>query len=489
MGDNPTLAYDVTRPEFAGVPGPTGGDVTYTEFDRTGATVYETFVNRTLRHWDPRTGDVLGTWQAVGNGRPSVAADGRTVLVPDLSSATGVLLDSGTRGELGQLQTCPGFTLHGSLEVRGDLAAFGEFCGGLDAGIGTIQIVDLRQRTLLASLPGWFAQDLAISPDGKSFVSQEWSTRDIEGPLKVADLQTGSLVVELTDVCRWDNSVTNQNRPDQQPGCHPYPQTPFPFLIAAGGAKWSPDGRMIAAIGQHDVGLDAELVVWDAHDGHVLYKRPTDPKIKINVGQITFTPDSKRLVVSYNTGVVEALSADTWTTVTTTQLDASAFPVGQLGFVGFTPDGSTILAIAGFGPSENASLLWLDAETLQIKGLPAPVPDLHSGFAVFESALSPDGSLMATGGAVDGIVRIWDTRTGERKQQMDFGELRVQGIAFVDNGHLAVTPQGGGLLIMTVDPAELAATVRASLTRTFTAEECTTYGIDPCPTLEQMRTP
>ena len=48
---------------------------------------------------------------------------------------------------------------------------------------------------------------------------------------------------------------------------------------------------------------------------------------------------------------------------------------------------------------------------------------------------------------------------------------------------------GGGLLIMTVDHAELADIVRASLTRTFTGEECTRYGIAPCPTLEEMRAP
>jgi hypothetical protein len=45
------------------------------------------------------------------------------------------------------------------------------------------------------------------------------------------------------------------------------------------------------------------------------------------------------------------------------------------------------------------------------------------------------------------------------------------------------------VLATTVDPAELADTVRASLTRTFTATECTSYGIDPCPTREEMRAP
>jgi hypothetical protein len=72
---------------------------------------------------------------------------------------------------------------------------------------------------------------------------------------------------------------------------------------------------------------------------------------------------------------------------------------------------------------------------------------------------------------------------------MDFGRVELQGVAFIDGTHLAVAPQGGGLLIMTFDPVELADAVRASLTRTFTDTECKTYGINPCPTLDRMRTP
>ncbi len=104
------------------------------------------------------------------------------------------------------------------------------------------------------------------------------------------------------------------------------------------------------------------------------------------------------------------------------------------------------------------------------------------------AALSPDGLLLATGGS-NGVLSVWNAKTGELDQQMDFGGSQVQGLAFIDDRHLAVTPQYLGLVIMTVDPAELADIVRASLTRTFTALECTTYGIEPCPTLEQMRAP
>ncbi len=108
--------------------------------------------------------------------------------------------------------------------------------------------------------------------------------------------------------------------------------------------------------------------------------------------------------------------------------------------------------------------------------------------SLLSTALSPDRSLRATA-AADGTLRVSDTATGQLTQQMGFGGLLVQEVAFTDDGHLAVTLRTGDLLTMIVDPQELADAVRASLTRSFTPGECTTYGIDPCPTLEQMRAP
>ena len=71
---------------------------------------------------------------------------------------------------------------------------------------------------------------------------------------------------------------------------------------------------------------------------------------------------------------------------------------------------------------------------------------------------------------------------------MQFGS-QVQGVAFIDDSHLAVAPYTGDLLVMTIDPTELANTVRASVIRPFTQTECTTYAIDPCPTLAQSKAP
>ncbi len=260
-----------------------------------------------------------------------------------------------------------------------------------------------------------------------------------------------------------------------EPPCAAYPETPF--QIFAQEVQWSPDGTMIAAVDQ----VDMYVVVWDARDGHLVFKGPTYPDR--GVKQVIFTPDSKHLVVSYAakvnhpaTGLVEMLSTESWTAVTKANLDPAVVGADGMGFPGFSPDGSTIFAVGGL-QEFHSSLLWLDAVTLQVRD-PKPVPAAQMIRAV---ALSPDGSTMATAGG-DGVLRVWDTKTGEVNQEIDFGGPTLQGVGYIDRTHLAVGPQGGGLLIMTLDASELVKLVRASVTRTFTDTECKTYGIERCPT-------
>ena len=179
---------------------------------------------------------------------------------------------------------------------------------------------------------------------------------------------------------------------------------------------------------------------------------------------VAFTPDSKRLVVSqFDTGVVETLSTETWKVLVTTRPDPSA-GVESLVFAGFTGDGSTLIR----GGRHGAAAASLCSGSMPTRSRSGGLlrRRRHPG-AAKATALSPDESLMAIG-ASDGILRVWDTKTGVLRQQMDFGGREVQGAAFIDDGHLAVTLQTGDLLFMAIDPAELADTVRASLTRTFT---------------------
>ncbi len=72
-------------------------------------------------------------------------------------------------------------------------------------------------------------------------------------------------------------------------------------------------------------------------------------------------------------------------------------------------------------------------------------------------------------------------------QEIFVAPTQMQGVAFLNDTHLAVAPQTGGVMVYTLDPAELANVVAASLTRGFTRAECDRYGFGTdCPTLDQL---
>ena len=100
-------------------------------------------------------------------------------------------------------------------------------------------------------------------------------------------------------------------------------------------------------------------------------------------------------------------------------------------------------------------------------------------------AVSPDGRLVGTG-AGDGVVRARDGVSGELLHEI-LVKGQAQGVAFLDDERLAVTPQGGNILIFALDRQDLWETVRGSLTRGFTPEECQRFEFSPCPTLEELR--
>ena len=269
-----------------------------------------------------------------------------------------------------------------------------------------------------------------------------------------------------------------QQNPEQQSGCKAYPATPFPLWART--IVWSPDGSMIAVVNAFDPAHQL-TEVWDAHDGRLLHADP--PEKEHLAVDAMFSPDSKELIIGHPGGVIEMLATDTWARSNEATLDKSIFDLNDIGFVGYSHDGSSIIAVTGLAGRGGSSIIWIDPTTLQATNS-VPKSDLATPKS---TALSPDGVTLAIG-ASDGSLRIWDTNKRQLIQQMQFGS-RVQGLAFLDPTHLAVVPGTGDLLVMTIDPAELVSTVRASITRPFTQTECTTYGIDPCPTLAQIKAP
>jgi WD40 repeat protein len=103
------------------------------------------------------------------------------------------------------------------------------------------------------------------------------------------------------------------------------------------------------------------------------------------------------------------------------------------------------------------------------------------------ATLSPDGALVATASS-DGLVRVWDGETLELVHEIPLGDSPIEGVAFVGEHHLAVTPERGNLLVVTLDADELLEIVRESLTRGFSDTECARFGFgDECPTIAELR--
>ena len=61
-------------------------------------------------------------------------------------------------------------------------------------------------------------------------------------------------------------------------------------------------------------------------------------------------------------------------------------------------------------------------------------------------------------------------------------------VEFLNDDHLLVFARGHPALVVTIDVPELIEIARSKVTRSFTEGECTTYHIDPCPTLQDIQT-
>jgi WD40 repeat protein len=469
---DPIEVWDVASGKMvAKYPGHEGATY-FATFDNTGAGVYSTGEDGNLHHWDARTGQPIAVLPKIGQLNVSAAAGG--IMLVNASNSTTNVVDTRVRGEVGAIETCPGSVLRDSLEVAAGIVVVGMDCDGDNDA--TTYVADVETGEVLYTLTGQGGRALSISPDGTRFVRQE-AHGAMVGTLTIRDLATGETIVKLDGLCGFDAGSTRS--PDEAEGCRPYPQSPFALMSER--LRWSPDGKMLAS------GSPGGAIVWDTATGDMLHAEVAPPTaLWFRAAQdnyafdTIFSPDSSRLIVSGNFEV-RSLRTDTWELESQTVNNA----IGgyTLGFFGYSADGSSLLAEGRAGGDPGGTLQWLDPESLESEREVWPTHEA----GVESRAVSPHSSLVATG-AADGLVRLWDARTGVLVHEIPFGGARVAGVDFVDETHLAVALDGGNVLLVTIDPAELLDIVRRSLARGFTEAECDRFGFgDDCPTLVQLR--
>lgn len=414
-----------------------------------------------VKTWDLFTGELLDefdTGDVVAFG-VSASHDEETLAIEGL----GLVTSASTRPleELGPLDACPAgddVFFHGSsMEVRGTSLMVRELCSsevvGFDGGRGFV--LDLKTGERLEEGPMSASQGVTLSADGRLLASQVFVPGDprprdgIFGKVIVKNLETG-VEIELDGLCDWRLGEFGSE-------CREPPRMPFPGFIW--DLDFSPDGQML--LGGNDLGTG---LAWDVETGEVLEVW--------RFYEAEFTPDGSRIVsFDFDTGLELR--------------DARDFSLLRRGsnfdnwHLAMTPQGDRIVA------SEGGDLIFFDTESLLETGR---WQGIHEA-AIRDIDFNQDGSVMATV-SYDGFAKVWDLESGELLHEIlaVSDGTRGQSVAFAENGqHLWVAAEFGPLAGYTLDIDELLDIARGRLVRELTGEECATYDIEPCPTLEELK--
>ncbi len=87
----------------------------------------------------------------------------------------------------------------------------------------------------------------------------------------------------------------------------------------------------------------------------------------------------------------------------------------------------------------------------------------------------------------DREITIWSTETLTMEQTIPLAAQYDEAV-WLDETTIAMMYPNGAIVALTTDTQELISAARSKVTRTLTSVECRDFDIDPCPTLEEIRT-
>jgi len=397
-----------------------------------------------------------------------VAAFGRGARLYDIGSVV--------QGETGTISLGEDPTRHlsSALDSAGGVAVTWDW--NISNNTKRTAIFEPETGSVLWVLDGWGA---ALSPDGSlaAYVPvlgveeliDPAGTYQRMGAVQVVDTQTGTVVATMEGLCDWFTGDTAQYvGSDYGPGLQlPGPGCDDEHLVEwVGDLDFSPDGSMLAMGGV----VTGSVAVWDAATGTLLWRKDAFDPLASHIIIVAFSPDGTTLAASDGTeiGVFDGSTGE--------ELVRFAAGLATFAEMRFTPDGAMLIA----GDSSNLLRIFDTASWEEL----API-NATEGEGVRDLAISSDGALVATVGAR--FLRVWSLVDQSMQVEIEVDEP-LRGVEFLDDTHLLVLPQSqNAAVIITLDPDELIEVAHARLTRGFIPQECATYGIDPCPTLEEIR--
>jgi outer membrane protein assembly factor BamB len=334
--------------------------------------------------------------------------------------------------------------------------------------LGDASWVDANSFALGPELGAFVADDLAT---GRAFVRFfDLSTgvlvdspvrRDIEGHNPDRETELDRIVPMLdgrfiyNDVGQWTahNPRTGEERVIV--GCE---SDDFQTCRETGEPLWvlaaSVDGTEIVA----RPGGDGEWLFFDGHTGE-----PTGQEgIEAPEGILTFTDE---WVAGFNDSEFYAIDRATGETLLEVQAQAQLFR-------GDVSASGRLIVMQDFG-----SVVVVETDTWDMRRI-----DLESG-TLRGLSISPDEATLAVGDETG--IHIVDLATDTLTQLV--GVPDASDIHWLAGNELLVGTSGGSWATVSLDVEDLVDDVANSLLLGFSDQECLTYKIDPCPTLEEIR--
>jgi tricorn protease-like protein len=196
------------------------------------------------------------------------------------------------------------------------------------------------------------------------------------------------------------------------------------------GLALSPDGKILAS-----TGTENQLAIWDMETGTLL---KTIPGSTMMISALAFSPDGSFLVSGAGDGTVTL-----WSVPDFEQVQTFTDHFAYINDIRYAPDGNAILV----GFDDRKVLLWDIATGTTIfsyQGIPAWI----------DSALfSPDGSLVAAAsGANTNNLLLWDTKSGELRQQIS--APNGTRIIFSPDGKSLIAGTKQGILVFDIETGE-----------------------------------